>query len=128
MMLVWRRLMRPLDWLTLAVCAVLTGLSFDLFWSADRAQRAVIRRDGQVIAQFPLTAARDLAIDGPLGQTRIEIAPGRARVVTDPGPRQYCVRQGWLSTTGAVAICAPNHISLSLEGGAGQTAYDSLGY
>ncbi|MFZ5504233.1 MAG: NusG domain II-containing protein, partial [Pseudomonadota bacterium] len=42
--------------------------------------------------------------------------PGRARVAADPGPRQYCVHQGWLTRAGAVAVCAPSHISLQLAG------------
>ena len=50
----------------------------------------------------------------------------RARVVADPGPRQYCVRQGWLATAGAVAICAPNQVSLALAGR--NAEYDSLSY
>ena len=61
-----------------------------------------------------------------LGVTIIEIQPGRARVASDPGPRQYCVRQGWLTQAGAVAICAPNQVSLSLTGRAAD--YDSLNY
>ena len=69
---------------------------------------------------------RIVEVPGPLGQTRIEIQPGRARVAADPGPRQYCVRQGWLASAGAVAICAPNQVSLAL---AGRNAhYDSLSY
>ena len=51
---------------------------------------------------------------------------GRARVVADPGPRQYCVRQGWLVRPGEIAICAPNRVSIQI---AGRTkAYDSLSY
>ena len=57
------------------------------------------------------------------GMTRIA---GRARVAKDPRPRQYCVKQGWLSRAGAIAICAPNQISLSLEGG--KTHFDSVSY
>jgi hypothetical protein len=67
-----------------------------------------------------------IEVPGPLGRTRIEVEPGRARVAADPGPRQYCVRQGWLTRAGAVAICAPNEVSLTLSGGSAQ--YDSLNY
>ena len=56
----------------------------------------------------------------------IEIQPGRARVAADPGPRQYCVKQGWLTRTNAIAICAPNHVSLFLSGR--QAGYDTLNY
>jgi hypothetical protein len=75
---------------------------------------------------LPLDRPQMVDIPGPIGTTRIEIQPGRARVASDPGPRQYCVRQGWLSTAGAVAICAPNQISLSLTGRSAD--YDSLNY
>jgi len=50
----------------------------------------------------------------------------RVRVVSDPGPRQYCVRQGWLERAGEIAICAPNEVSVQVAGG--KAAYDSLSY
>ena len=63
---------------------------------------------------------------GTMGTTVIEVQPGRARVASDPGPRQYCVRQGWLTQPNAIAICAPSHISLSIAGRA--SSHDSLAY
>ncbi|HNI72069.1 MAG TPA: NusG domain II-containing protein, partial [Accumulibacter sp.] len=44
----------------------------------------------------------------------------------DPGPRQYCVRQGWLSRAGEIAICAANQISIEIRGA--KQPYDSLAY
>jgi hypothetical protein len=50
-------------------------------------------------------------------------------VLSDPGPRQYCVQQGWLTRANAVAICAPNHVTLQLGGrGGASTGYDSINY
>jgi hypothetical protein len=122
----WRSLLKPGDWLVLAFCAALAAALLPIALRAGSAERAVVKRAGQVIAELPLTAARRLEVEGPLGVTRIEIQPGRARVVSDPGPRQYCVRQGWLSRPNAVAICAPNQVSLALVGR--DPAYDSLNY
>jgi hypothetical protein len=76
----------------------------------------VVRRDGVVVAELPLTQARRIEVAGALGTSVIEVQPGRARVAADPGPRQYCVRQGWLTQPNAIAICAPSHISLSIAG------------
>ncbi|MCL2657039.1 MAG: NusG domain II-containing protein [Betaproteobacteria bacterium] len=122
----WLQLILPGDWLFLVLAALCVALLALRFWSPDRPDRAEVRAGGRLVASLPLDAARIFEVPGPLGVTRIEIAPGRARVLSDPGPRQYCVRQGWLSRNGAVAICAPNQVSLSL---AGRTAaYDSLGY
>jgi hypothetical protein len=122
----WLTLLRPGDWAVVLLTAVGVAASFPLVWTGAKAERAVVRIDGRVVAEFPLTAARRYAAQGPLGITEIEIAPGRARVLSDPGPRQYCVLQGWLTRPNAIAICAPNHVSLSLAGGA--PGHDSLNY
>lgn len=122
----WLNLLRPGDWATMLLGAAAVAVSFPLMWSGGRAERAVIRLDGRIVAEFPLAAPRRFAVQGPLGETVIEIAPGRARVLADPGPRQYCVQQGWLTRPNAIAICAPNHVSLALSGRA--PSHDSLNY
>jgi len=122
----WLALIRAGDWLVIALAGIAVALSFPLLWRGGPAQRAIVRLDGRVVAEYPLDAARRVDVAGPLGTTVIEIQPGRARVLSDPGPRQYCVRQGWLARSGAIAICAPNHVSLSLGGGS--NAYDSMNY
>lgn len=122
----WFGLMRIGDWLVLSVCTVAVGVSFPLFWHGGLADRAVIHQEGHVFATLDLQRKQSLEVPGPLGSTRIAIEPGRARVVSDPGPRQYCVRQGWLSQPGEIAICAPNRVSLQISGRT--KAYDSLSY
>lgn len=122
----WVGLIRPGDWLVAGAAAIAVLVSFPLLWRGGPAERAVIRLDGRIVAEYPLDAARRLEVAGPIGSTVIEIQPGRARVLADPGPRQYCVRQGWLTQANAIAICAPNHVSLALTGR--QAGYDSLNY
>ena len=122
----WLRLIRPGDWLVMLGGAALVGASVPLFWQGGLADRAIVRQEGRVFAEVDLKARKQIAVPGPLGTTLIAIEPGRARVVADPGPRQYCVRQGWLMRPGEIAICAPNRVSLQI---AGRTkAYDSLSY
>ena len=85
-----------------------------------------MRQDGQVFAEIDLRTRRELQVPGPLGSTLIAVEPGRVRVVSDPGPKQYCVRQGWLMRPGEIAICAPNRVSVQV---AGRTkVYDSISY
>lgn len=122
----WLSLLRPGDWLLILAGGALVGATVPLLWQGGFADRAIIRKDGQIFAQVDLHARRSVDVPGPLGTTRISIEPGRARVVSDPGLRQYCVRQGWLTRPGEIAICAPNRVSLQI---AGRTrAYDSLSY
>ena len=122
----WLALLRPGDWGVLALGAAAAAVSFPVLWSGGKAERAVIRLDGRVVAEYPLGAPQSYTVAGPLGDTVIEIASGRARVLSDPGPRQYCVQQGWLTRPNAIAICAPNHVSLSLAGR--DPGHDSLNY
>lgn len=122
----WRQLLRPGD-----VAVALVGLALCVYsaltlWRGGEPDGAVVRAGGKVVAELDLRRPQVLDVPGPLGTTRIQIEPGRARVAADPGPRQYCVRQGWLSRAGAVAICAPNQVSLTLTGRGAD--YDSLNY
>ncbi|UCV15196.1 NusG domain II-containing protein [Quatrionicoccus australiensis] len=122
----WLNLLRPGDWLVMLLGAVAVGGSIPLFWQGGMAERAIIRQEGQIFAEVDLRSRKQFEVSGPLGTTLIAVEPGRARVVSDPGPRQYCVKQGWLMRPGEIAICAPNRVSVQI---AGRTkVYDSISY
>ena len=95
-------------------------------WGGERGDEAVIRSAGRIVQTVPLTHAQTFTVAGPLGTTRVEIAPGRARIAADPSPRQLCVKRGWLTASGQTALCLPNQVSLEIRGGAPE--YDTLGY
>ncbi len=122
----WLLLIRPGDWLVVLLGAGLVAGSVPLFWQGGLADRAIVRQEGKVFAEVDLKAKRQLEVPGPLGTTVIAVEPGRARVVADPGPRQYCVKQGWLMRPGEIAICAPNRVSLQITGRT--KVYDSISY
>lgn len=122
----WLVLIRPGDWLVILASSALVGASVPVFWQGGMADRAIIRQEGKVFAEVDLRTKQKFEVSGPLGTTLIAVEPGRARVVSDPGPRQYCVRQGWLMRPGEIAICAPNRVSVQI---AGRTrVYDSISY
>jgi len=122
----WLRLIRPGDWLVMLLGTLVVGGSIPLFWQGGMADRAIIRQEGRIFAEVDLRSRKQFTVSGPLGTTLIAIEPGRARVLSDPGPRQYCVKQGWLMRPGEIAICAPNRISVQI---AGRTkVYDSISY
>ena len=121
-----KSLLRPGD--VLVLLAGVTGwavLSVSL-WQSGSAAEVQLRRDGVLVAAYPLDEDRTVRIEGALGTTVVRIESRRARVVSEPGPRQYCVKQGWLSRPGEMALCAPNHVSLTLSGG--RPSYESMAY
>lgn len=122
----WLALVRPGDWLVASVALAAVAVSFPLLWRGGPAEKAIVKRDGTVVAELPLSITKRIEVEGALGVSVIEVRPGRARVASDPGPRQYCVKQGWLTQANAVAICAPNHVTLALVGA--KKDFDSLGY
>ena len=114
------------DWLTLLAGAALVVLLPLNLWSGGLADKAVIRSGGKVFREVPLSRDQRIEVPGPLGVSVIAIEKRRARIVSDPSPRQYCVRQGWLQQSGEIAICLPNQVSVELTGSTKK--YDSLNY
>lgn len=122
----WIGLFRPGDWLVTIVAAVFCTLLFRWAWQAGFAQKALVRQGGELFAELDLARNRRIDVPGPLGITTVVVDHGRVRVASDPGPRQYCVRQGWLTRPGEMAICAPNQVSVEVLGS--RRTYDSLAY
>ncbi len=122
----WVGLLKPGDWLTILLGLTACASSFPLAWQIGVAEKAVVRLGGEVFSELDLTRDRRIEVPGPLGITTVVVDRRRARVASDPGPRQYCVRQGWLARPGEIAICAPNQVSVEIQGG--RRTYDSLSY
>ena len=122
----WLSLIRPGDWLIIVVGLAGCVAAFPLAWQAGQPERAIVRVAGSVFAELDLSRNRRIEVAGPLGTTIIAVENSRVRVVSDPGPRQYCVHQGWLRRPGEIAICAPNQVSVQVVGGRG--VYDSISY
>ena len=118
--------LKPGDWLTLLLGGTfVVALTFKL-WSGDLADKAIIRSGGKIFKEVSLSRNQKIEVPGPLGVTIVSIQNQKARVASDPSPRQYCVRQGWLKQAGEIAICLPNQVSVELAGS--RKKYDSLNY
>ncbi|MBI5659534.1 MAG: NusG domain II-containing protein [Nitrosomonadales bacterium] len=114
------------DCLILAAGCLLTVFLAATLWRGGAADKAIIRSGGKVFREVPLSRDQTISVPGPLGVSQVAIHKLRARIVSDPSPRQYCVRQGWLKQAGEIAVCLPNQVSVELSGG--RKKYDSLNY
>ena len=117
---------KPGDYFTLLVGGLCTIWITVTLWSGSAADKAIIRSGGKIFLEVPLSRDRQIEVPGPLGTSIITIEKRKARITSDPSPRQYCVRQGWLQQAGEIAICLPNEVSVELSGG--EKKYDSLNY
>jgi hypothetical protein len=118
--------LKPGDFLTLLAGVLATLWIAASVWSGGVADTAIIRSGGKIFKEVPLSHDQQIEVPGPLGTSIITIEKHKARITSDPSPRQYCVRQGWLQQAGEIAICLPNEVSVELSGGAKK--YDSLNY
>jgi hypothetical protein len=114
------------DWMIFLAGAIFTLWLASVSWHGGAADKAIIRSGGKIFRELPLSQDLELEVPGPLGYSKIAIHNHQARIASDPSPRQYCVRQGWLKQAGEVAICLPNQVSLELSGN--NKRYDSLSY
>lgn len=119
-------LLKAGDWIVLLLGMLLTVWLAQEIWRNGAADKAIIRSGGKTFREVSLMRDQTIDVPGPLGISVITIRNREARVVSDPGPRQYCVLQGWLKHAGEAAICLPNQVSLELRGA--EKIYDSLNY
>ncbi len=117
---------RPGDWLTVLAAIAVVMVLFDSLWLGETASKVQIRAGNQIHSTLSINQQRVVEVPGPLGITTVVIDHGRARVASDPGARQYCVKQGWLDQAGQVAMCLPNQVSVELLGS--RKIHDSLNY
>ena len=99
---------------------------FHTLWQGGAGDKVIIRSGGKIVAEASLFKDQTIPVSGPLGTSIVIIQDSRARVKTDPSPRQYCVKQGWLSRSGEAAICLPNQVSVEISGA--KKLYDTLNY
>lgn len=120
------RHIRSGDWLTLMLGCLCVALLTMKLWSAELADKALIRSGGKIFREVPLSRNQRIEVPGPLGVSVVAIENRKARIAQDPSPRQYCVRQGWLQQAGEIALCLPNQVSVEMVGS--HKRYDSLNY
>ncbi len=98
-------------------------------WAAlggDEGGMALVTQEGRVVARLDLERPTRLTVDGPLGQTVLEVAEGRVRFLSSPCRGQLCVHAGWLSQGGAFAACLPNGVAVRIA--ARSERYDAINF
>jgi hypothetical protein len=115
------------DWMVLVLATLFIGMSYAHFWTGPTpATEALVQTgDGH---RHHLHLGRDatLHVPGPLGDTRIEVHDGRARIADSPCNDKFCVHYGWLDHGGETIACLPNRVVLQLAGA--DQDYDAINF
>lgn len=87
-----------------------------------QSSEVLIEQDGRPVYSLSLVADKVVSLEGPCGETVIEVRGGRARVREAHCPNQVCVKQGWVER--GVIVCLPNSIFVTVGGATGQRRKD----
>ena len=81
----------------------------------------VISIDGQDKYKYNLNDNRIIELDKDnyhtlLGDMTIEIKDGKVRVSKEESPKNYCSKQGWVSSVATPIVCLPNAVVVTIIG------------
>lgn len=114
-----------------AVSLLLVALlwaGFTAIPNAGKQSQAVVRVDGKEVGRFSLSGdtIEEVIIPVSGGDAIIQYGEGKARFspLSRHCPDGICWRTGWIRRSGESAVCLPNHMTLSIEGG--ETDIDSI--
>ena len=75
-------------------------------------QSVTIEVDGKPAYILPIDKDRILSVQGPIGQTIVEIKDRKVRVTDSPCSNKFCIKQGWVGS-GSI-ICLPNRVVVTI--------------
>lgn len=106
--------LKILDWLVLLISiTVFTG---SIFWSAvgrEGELRVEIEAFGEHFV-LPLAQDGSLLLDGPIGQTRVEVKSGAVSISDSDCRDKLCVAMGQIASPSAWVACLPNRVFVRL--------------
>lgn len=76
----------------------------------------LIDSGSQLVGRYSLNHDRVISVNGPLGESRIQIKAGKVSILSSPCPNHYCVKMGETKTGGAALVCVPNEIIVRIGG------------
>ncbi len=111
---------KPFDIAALVLSAGVAIFSAVYAYGGSAVPTLVSVRSESGTAVYPLGEARTVSVEGPIGETIIEIdGEGAARVTASPCPNKLCIQAGELHGQGDWSACMPNKVFVQIEGGDG---------
>jgi hypothetical protein len=105
------------DKLLIAFLFISSGFSF--LWIKNihaSAKFCVVSVNGKVEWKIPLSENREIEVEGPLGQSHIEIKDGKVRMLDSPCPLKICVKSGYIDDPNDIIVCLPNRVIVNITG------------
>jgi hypothetical protein len=115
------------DWLVILILLLSSLTGIVLIAAMPEGSRVLVTCGDDLCFTAPLDQPRTLAIDGPLGQTKLVIDEQGVRIIESPCPRKICVSMGVAKHTADLLACVPNRILVHIDGSSDkEVPYDLL--
>jgi hypothetical protein len=75
-----------------------------------------IQSGSQLVGRYSLNHDRVISVNGPLGESRIQIKAGKVSILSSPCPNHYCVKMGQSGPGCSALVCVPNEIIVRIGG------------
>ncbi len=110
--------MKRLDAVLIAVVLVIAGLCYFFYMgNATDGAIAVIRVDGTVVQELPLSKDTQYTVHTPQGNNVVEIKEGYADVIGADCPDGLCTEHKRIQKTGETIVCLPHKMVVTIEDG-----------
>ncbi|MDO8886135.1 NusG domain II-containing protein [Candidatus Oleimmundimicrobium sp.] len=114
--------------LFLALFAFVGG--FSVFGSGKKGEEVVILVSGHEVERcsINLENPKKIKVKGLIGESLIEVAEGKVRMVCSPCPNHNCMARGWINRSGDVIICVPNEVIIKIIGDNAENKIDACSW
>jgi len=65
---------------------------------------------------YSLFENKIITVNGDLGEVKIEIKNGKARIIESNCKEKLCIKRGWISIIGEYSACLPNRVFIIIKG------------
>ncbi|MCF8721205.1 MULTISPECIES: NusG domain II-containing protein [Nitrospina] len=100
--------------------ACLFAANLALFSGIDYTRTAgdwvVIEVSQKEVKRLPLKKNQLVHVEGPLGETEVQIQDGKARILKSPCSRKLCIKSGYIQYADRIAACLPNRVVVRILG------------
>lgn len=120
--------LKPLDLVIALAAAALVAATAAYAYSPGKAQLSAVIKGPSGEWVYPLSADRQVAVPGPLGDTLIAIKDRSLRILDSPCPNKTCIAAGSIDRPGQWLACLPNDVVVHIEGGGEDAGVDATVY
>jgi len=92
------------------------ALFVKLYSPAKKGSWVLVEVNQKEIERLPLTQNQVVHVQGPLGETEVEIREGKARIVRSPCSKKLCIKSGFIEYADRLAACLPNRVVVRILG------------